>query len=117
MRPCPRSSSSSTPYLGRSWLADGLGPLLGLGVTVARGPALWRAKGENGIFPGLCASGPSRRDGTAIYRLDKAAGNAAEKLYKEQKFHSSGRFSEARSFTGGRAGIGRPSTYAASSLP
>lgn len=86
-------------------------------VTVASGPAQWRAKGERLIFPGFLRVWPQVEDSATatLPGLEKGQELRLDKLHKEQKFtQPPARFSEASLVHRlEELGIGRPSTYAA----
>lgn len=86
-------------------------------VTIKSGPAQWRTKGEQLIFPGFLQVFPTagEADTPALPELRQGQELQLKKLHKEQKFtQPPARFSEAslvRKLE--ELGIGRPSTYAA----
>ncbi|NLY40961.1 MAG: type I DNA topoisomerase [Desulfovibrionales bacterium] len=86
-------------------------------VTLQSGPALWRAKGEQLIFPGFLRLWPQKSDDQAedLPPLAKGQELILDKLNTEQKFtQPPARFSEASLVHKlEELGIGRPSTYAA----
>lgn len=85
-------------------------------VTIQSGPAQWRAKGEQLIFPGFLSVSPApEADASALPELRQGQELHLEKLHKEQKFtQPPARFSEASLVHKlEELGIGRPSTYAA----
>ncbi|GAB1410846.1 type I DNA topoisomerase [Desulfovibrionales bacterium] len=86
-------------------------------VTVQSGPAAWRAKGEQLIFPGFLRLWPQASDNQAenLPALVKDQELTLDKLNMEQKFtQPPARFSEASLVHRlEELGIGRPSTYAA----
>ncbi len=83
-------------------------------VSIANGPALWRARGERLLFPGFLAVFPQKDDTVLLPPLVKGETLKLEKLDKEQKFtQPPARYTEAslvRELE--EKGIGRPSTYA-----
>lgn len=86
-------------------------------VVIANGPAQWRAKGEQLIFPGFLRITPHAADTekTPLPTLTIGQALRLEKLHKDQKFtQPPPRFSEASLVHKlEELGIGRPSTYAA----
>lgn len=91
-------------------------------VTIACGPAEWRAKGERLLFPGFLAATPQKeaQEGEGVAEGDLPKLSVGEELKpltveKEQKFtQPPARYTEAslvRELE--ERGIGRPSTYAA----
>lgn len=84
-------------------------------VTIACGPAEWRAKGERMLFAGFLAAMPQKEEGDAeLPPLEKGETLHPVSVEKEQKFtQPPARYSEAslvRELE--ERGIGRPSTYA-----
>lgn len=82
---------------------------------IGTGSGLWRARGEELLFPGFLAAMPKQEDDTILPPLEKGQILKLLKLEKEQKFtQPPPRYTDATLVKElEEQGIGRPSTYAA----